>query len=111
MKQITHWLIFVILLVSCHSPAQPTSDQIYEPFRSAWRVAGGMQIGPPLSEPRWIDDTLVQYFATIKIVAWQMVGLSLSFYRNTGAIRLQQRLLNCHQHLNERHSLSPDRCR
>ena len=69
MKQITHWLIFVILLVSCHSPAQPTSDQIYEPFRSAWRAAGGMQIGPPLSEPRWIDDTLVQYFATIKIVA------------------------------------------
>ncbi|MBO9314839.1 MAG: hypothetical protein J7456_03500, partial [Chloroflexus sp.] len=69
MKQITHWLIFVILLVSCHSPAQPTSDQIYEPFRSAWQAAGGMQIGPPLSEPRWIDDTLVQYFATIKIVA------------------------------------------
>ena len=69
MKRITHWFIVVILLVSCHSPAQQTADQVYEPFRSAWQAAGGMQIGPPLSEPRWIDDALAQYFATVKIVA------------------------------------------
>ncbi len=69
MKRKTYWFIVVILLVSCHSPAQQISDRVYEPFRSAWQAAGGMEIGPPLGEPRWIDDALVQYFATVKIVA------------------------------------------
>ncbi|PMP82399.1 MAG: hypothetical protein C0184_06920, partial [Chloroflexus aggregans] len=69
MKQLIIVLIGIVLLVSCNPPPSNQTDQLTEPFRSAWQAAGGSRIGPPLGEPRWVDDTLVQYFATIRIVA------------------------------------------
>ncbi|MGB9738014.1 hypothetical protein [Chloroflexus sp.] len=69
MKQLIIVLIGIVLLVSCSPPPSNQTDQLTEPFRSAWQAAGGSRIGPPLGEPRWVDDTLVQYFATIRIVA------------------------------------------
>lgn len=69
MKQLIIALIGIVLLVSCSPPPPNQTDQLTEPFRSAWQAAGGSRIGPPLGEPRWVDDMLVQYFATIRIVA------------------------------------------
>ncbi len=61
--------IGIALIVSCGSPSPIATDQVREPFRSAWLAAGGARIGPPLGEPRWIDNALVQYFADLKITA------------------------------------------
>ncbi len=69
MKQLIIVLIGIVLLASCSPLPSNQTDQLTEPFRSAWQAAGGPRIGPPLGEPRWVDDTLVQYFATIRIVA------------------------------------------
>ncbi|WP_298817722.1 hypothetical protein [Chloroflexus sp.] len=74
MKQLIAWFIVIFLLSSCNSFIPPSSDQLNEPFRSAWQAAGGARIGPPLGEPRWVDNALVQYFNTIKIVALENGG-------------------------------------
>lgn len=69
MKRHLLWFLIITVLISCSSTPEPAPETVNEPFRSAWQAAGGTQVGPPLSEPRWVDDALVQYFATIKIVA------------------------------------------
>lgn len=74
MKQLTIVFIGIVLLASCSPPPANPTDQLREPFRSAWQAAGGTRIGPPLGEPRWVDGALVQYFATLRIVALENGG-------------------------------------
>ncbi|MEF3273284.1 MAG: hypothetical protein K6356_02635 [Chloroflexus sp.] len=74
MKQLIVLLTGIVLLVGCSWFLPPARDQIDEPFRSAWQAAGGARIGPPLSEPRWVDGALVQYFEQIRIVALENGG-------------------------------------
>ncbi|WP_172812302.1 hypothetical protein [Chloroflexus islandicus] len=74
MKQLAIIFIGIVLLTSCSPPPTNQTDQLREPFRSAWQAAGGSRIGPPLGEPRWVDGALVQYFATLRIVALENGG-------------------------------------
>lgn len=74
MKRHFLWFLIITVLISCSSTPEPAPETVNEPFRSAWQAAGGTRVGPPLSEPRWVDDALVQYFATIKIVALENGG-------------------------------------
>ncbi len=67
-------LCLALLLAAC-APSAPTPANepgpygISEPFLSAWRNAGGEQIGPPRSAPLWIDGFQVQLFADLSITA------------------------------------------
>ena len=78
MRTAFRYLLLLTLLAACAPvapaaptlpPAQPGPHGLGEPFLSAWRGAGGEDIGAPRTPPLWIDDYQVQLFAGHQIVA------------------------------------------